>query len=190
MRPPHLPTEPQSDLLSHKNRWSVSSELSDEDPGQLCYLAASLLFEGSGDERRVSLDHRHILYPPALRQLGVRGDLDELEAHLLPQGSCQAAVLTLGFGQVHGDLPVLPSVSHSFPTEGLRNATHHGVGEAAVRTHVGHGFQTEELQTVCQHKTTFQPIWLDESGDPERRGEHLHPRLSSSVGSARQRDRN
>lgn len=72
-----------------------------DEPEPLCYLAASLLFEGSGDECRVSLDDRHVVYPPALGQLGVRGDLDQLQAHFLSQGSCQATELTLSFGQVH-----------------------------------------------------------------------------------------
>lgn len=50
----------------------------------VCYLAASLLFEGFGDERGPTLDDCHIFYPPALWQLGVRGDLNQLQAHLLP----------------------------------------------------------------------------------------------------------
>lgn len=62
------------------------------------YLAAPLLLERPGDERRVPLDDGHVLYPPALRQLGVRRDLNELQAHLLPQSSGQAPELTLAFG--------------------------------------------------------------------------------------------
>ena len=107
------------------------------------YLAASLLLEGPGDERRVALDDRHVLHPPALRQVRVGGDLDELQAHLLPQGPRQAAELTLSFGQIHRGLAVLPGVCRGLP-KGLRDAPHHGVGEAAIRTHVGHVF-TERL---------------------------------------------
>lgn len=107
----------------------------------MCYLTASLLFEGPGDERRVSMDDCHILYPPALWQLGVRGDLDQLQAHLLPQGSRQAAKLTLSFGQVHRGLPVLAAVSRRFP-KGLWDAPHHGVGEAAIWAHVCHDYNT------------------------------------------------
>lgn len=68
---------------------------------QEAYLAASLMFEGPCDERCASLDDRYIFYPPALWQLRVRGDLDQLQAHFLPQRSRQAAKLTLSFGQVH-----------------------------------------------------------------------------------------
>lgn len=69
--------------------------------GQRRYLTASLLFKGPGDERSVSLDDGDILYPPAPWQLRVGGDLDQLQAHLLPQSSSQATKLTLSFGQVH-----------------------------------------------------------------------------------------
>lgn len=103
------------------------------------YLTASLLLEGPGDERDASLDDSHVFYPPALRQLGVRGDLDQLQAHLLPQRPRQTTELTLGFGQVHRDLSVLTTISHRFP-KGLWDASHHGVGEAAIRAHVCHDF--------------------------------------------------
>ncbi len=108
-------------------------------PPPMCYLAASLLFEGPGNERCVSLDDCHILYPPALWQLRVRGDLDQLQAHFLPQGSSQATELPLGFGQVHRHLPVLTIISHHFP-KSLWDAPHHGVGESAIWAHICHDF--------------------------------------------------
>lgn len=122
-------------------------------PSPLCYLTASLLFEGPGDERRVSLDDCHILYPPALWQLGVRGDLDQLQAHLLPQCSCQATKLALSFGQVHGDLPVLTSVFPSLP-KALWDAPHHGMGEAAIWAHVCHDFNKDSLSIKLKKKSS------------------------------------
>lgn len=131
----------------------------------LHYLALSLLFEGSGDERRVSLDDSHILYLPAFWQLGVRWDLDQLQAHLLPQRSSQATKLTLSFGQVHRNLPVLLAVP-CFLSKGLWNAPHHGVGEMAIRAHVCHGFNNVvanigavpkiSLSWLCQERNKRQ----------------------------------
>lgn len=103
----------------------------------MCYLTASLLFEGSGDERGTALDDRHVFYPPALGQLGVGGYLDQLQAHLLPQRPRQASELSLSFGQVHGHLSVLPTVLRHLP-ESLWDATNYSMRETAVRAHVGH----------------------------------------------------
>ncbi|KAI3358718.1 hypothetical protein L3Q82_015128, partial [Scortum barcoo] len=55
--------------------------------------------------------------------LGVRGDFDQLQAHLLPQGSCQATKLTLSFGQVHGHLPVLMTVFPGAPKVSLYHSS-------------------------------------------------------------------
>lgn len=105
------------------------------------YLTASQLFEGPGDERRASLDDGHIFYPPALRQLRVRRDFDQLQAHFLPQRSRQAPKLTLSFGQVHRwRLAVLAAVPRRFP-KGLRDAPHHGVCETSVWDNVCHDWQ-------------------------------------------------
>lgn len=103
----------------------------------VCYLAASLLFEGFGDKRGAALDDGYVFYPPALWQLGVRGDLDQLQAHLLPQGACQASKLPLSFGQVYRHLSVPAAVVEHFP-EGLWDAANDGMREAAVRAHVRH----------------------------------------------------
>lgn len=121
------------------------------------YLASPLLFEGPGDERCASLDDGHIFYPPALRQLGVRGYLNQLQTHLLPQSSGQAAELTLSLGQVHRGLSVLTAFSRHVP-KGLWDASHHGVGEAAVRAHVRHGLKQTNSAVRLKLRLAFHQI--------------------------------
>lgn len=112
----------------------------------VCYLAVSLLFEGFGDERGATLDDRHIFYPPALWQLGVRGDLNQLQAHLLPQRTCQAPELSLRLGQVHRHPSVLGTVPDCFP-KGIWDAANYSMCETAVRAH------------IC-HDVTDQTFWM------------------------------
>lgn len=120
-------------------------------PSPSYYLTAPLLFKGPGNECCVSLDHCHILYSPALWQLRVRGDLDQLQAHLLPQGSGQASKLALDFGQVHRYLPILTILSHHFP-KSLWDAPHHGVGEFTIRAHICHAFNKDCLSNNNNNK--------------------------------------
>lgn len=98
------------------------------------YLKASLLFEGSCDEHRVALDHGNVFDPPALRQFRVCWNFYQLQAHLLPQRTCQHPHLTLGLGEVS----LKPVSTLCQLPKGLWDTSDDSMSEAAIWINIGH----------------------------------------------------